>query len=235
MNSGTIIINPENKSKFPAEPFEVEHNLADSELFEISYLANVAKELTPDSVEATKDSIFHSGNHAIELFDSIYDSDIWIILRNLEQIKEYKNLMMQLLQSTKESGFLSGIEMLQPMCFLFISSPNAVVSPHIDPEHNFLLHIHGDKEIYINDPIKHPVITKENLKDFYANEYEYKLDLSEKSLSSFQQVKLKNNTGIYIPVTVPHWVKNKSKACVSFSVTFRSIESENERSRLLTN
>ncbi|HMM78743.1 MAG TPA: hypothetical protein PKC65_01855 [Pyrinomonadaceae bacterium] len=176
----------------------------------------------------------HTGILSIsELIDDIKSSSTWMIFRNLEQLPTYKRIMEELLEDlTCELG-IAASDCLRPMCFAFVSSPSVRVPLHIDPEHNFLFQVSGSKSVYLNRHEKDPIVSPTQIAAFYADEVGFSLSDATVDEGKFEKFYMTPSSGVYIPVTSPHYVINDEKVAVSFSVTFRSISSDEHRDRHL--
>ena len=112
--------------------------------------------------------------------------------------------------------------------FIFISSPSAVTPYHMDPEHNFLLQIRGEKQFNVWDGRDRSVLSEIELEEyFFGNQPQpvYKEEYRPKA-SRFE---LAPGDGLHVPVATPHWVQNGDDVSISFSITFRSRVSERQQ------
>ncbi len=96
----------------------------------------------------------------------------------------------------------------------------------MDGEHNFLLQIRGSKEVSIFDQNNRAVITEEELERYYQGKSHRNLKFNDSKQAYAQVFTLTPGVGLHFPVTAPHWVKNGNEVSISFSITFRSLESE---------
>ena len=84
-----------------------------------------------------------------DLVRSIETSNEWVVLWNVESDPRYKALLDEILDpiaallGDREGG------MCRREAFVFISSAESVTPVHFDPEHNFLLQIHGVKQMHV--------------------------------------------------------------------------------------
>jgi len=110
--------------------------------------------------------------------------------------------------------------------FIFLSSPGAVTPFHIDSEYNFLLQVRGSKTVSMWDPADRFVLPEEELERFYATFVHRNLPWRDVFQTTAFVLPLAPGEGLHFPVTVPHWVKNGPEVSVSFSITFRTADSE---------
>ena len=111
--------------------------------------------------------------------------------------------------------------------FVFVSSPNAVTPFHIDPEHNFLLQLRGSKTMNVFDPFDREVIAEEHIENTYYGEHMHRnLVYKDEFKSREDSVVLQPGDAIHVPIHAPHWVQNGPEVSISFSITFRSDQSQ---------
>jgi hypothetical protein len=222
------------RTQFPHNPFLVKHNLVGHPLFTIESLLELAKRLPEKNVEYSAGNIPvdmgnqlspRTGLSAEETLRRIQEARSWMVLKYVESDLEYRRVLDQCLDEVKElsEGIVPG--MCQREGFIFITSPNSITPFHLDPEHNFLLQVRGRKQVNIFDPQHSGVISEADIEQglfgkirnlVYKEEYQAKGHLFE----------LDPGTGLHFPLVAPHWVKNLDNVSVSFSITFRSKESE---------
>lgn len=225
-------------ANFPQTPFLVKHRLSDHPLFTIERLLQLSKVLPESSVEYNAGDIPlnmanqaspRTGLSAEETIRRIQEAKSWMVLKNVEQDPAYARLLDECLSQVHawSSSHVRG--MYNKEGFIFLSSPNSKTPFHVDPEHNFLLQIRGSKTVAIFDPHDPVVATDADIERglyggvrnlTYQPEFEGRGKLFE----------LTPGQGAHFPVAAPHWVKNGPEVSVSFSITFRSLESEREES-----
>jgi hypothetical protein len=95
----------------------------------------------------------------------------------------------------------------------------------MDPEHNFLLQVRGDKIVHMFDAKDREVLSEQELEAFHGGHHRNLIfkDEYQKRATSFN---LKPGDALHFPVTAPHWVQNCDQVSISFSITFRSEFSE---------
>src|SRR5579871_4597163 len=222
------------RAQFPRNPFLVKHNLVGHPLFAMESLLDLAKRLPEKNVEYSAGNIPvdmgnqlspRTGLSAEETIRRIQEARSWMVLKYVETDPEYRRLLDQCLDEVKELSESVVPGMRQREGFIFITSPNSITPFHLDPEHNFLLQVRGRKQVNIFDPHQSGVITEADIEQglfgkirnlVYKDEYRSKGNLFE----------LDPGTGLHFPLVAPHWVKNLDNVSISFSITFRSKESE---------
>jgi hypothetical protein len=213
--------------KFDEEPFIVGHALSDHPLFDIERLMELSMALPEKCVEFNAGDLPigcdptqtpRNGLSAQETIRRIRDCKSWMVLKYVEQDPAYRRLLDDCLA---EVAALS-----EPLCpgmcsaeaFIFLSSPGAVTPYHMDPEHNFLLQIRGQKFMTV---FERSVVSSEELERFYGGAHR-NMAFSENYLEKSQTFELNPGIGLHVPVTAPHFVRVGSEVSVSFSITFRT-------------
>lgn len=219
---------------FDHQPFLVRHRLSGHPLFDLRSMMKLARRLPAESIEYNAGDIPVSvdpgrtpgnGLSAEETIRRIRECRSWLVLKNVEKIATYGDLLEACLSDVAAAagGKLPGMRNKQ--AFIFISSPGAVTPYHIDPEHNFLLQVEGSKIISIFDPMDRAVLSEEDLERFFSGAHR-NLEFNEERRNRAQIFRLEPGAGLHFPVTAPHWVKNGNGVSISFSITFRSPISE---------
>ncbi|QQS42024.1 MAG: cupin-like domain-containing protein [Acidobacteriota bacterium] len=218
--------------KFNVLPFSVSHNLGEHPLFELPRLAKLAAtlwELAAGKVVAQEgtadfgnrwDEIPNKALSLIKGIREIEQSNAWVLLKSIQEDPEYSACIDQCLAELSE---LTGMDLKKEITwmdgYIFIASPGAVTPHHIDHESNFLLQIHGDKQINVCDPNDRSVLFEDEIENYYAG------DLSAARFKPVSQEKayvfpMEPGKGVHIPSKGPHWVRNGNKYSVSFSINF---------------
>lgn len=222
------------KTQFPQRPFLVKHNLATHPLFAVARLLELSRSLPQSCVEYNEGRIPanmggrlspQTGLSAEETIRRIQEAHSWMVLKFVENDPEYRALLDQCLDQIRELS-----ESIVPgMCnregFIFLSSPDSVTPFHVDPEHNFLLQIRGRKEVSIFDAHDTSIVTEADIERGLFGQNR-NLVYKPAFQSRGQVFELAPGTGLHFPIAAPHWVKNGSEVSISFSITFRSRDSE---------
>jgi hypothetical protein len=219
---------------FNRQPFLVRHRLADHKLFDLPQLLKLAQLLPEKSIEynagdlpVSIDAGLTPGNglSVDETLRRIRDCRSWMVLKNVEQDRDYAQLLEQCLNGICLAAGTRITDMHQKEGFIFVSSPGAITPYHIDPEHNFLLQIRGSKVVNIFDPADRQLLPHETLERFHSG-FHRNLSLDESHRNRAREFRLESGTGLHFPVTAPHWVRNGDEVSISFSITFRTGESD---------
>jgi len=226
------------RQRFNRSPFMIEHRLQDHPLLRLPSLVELSRRLKPESVK------YNEGNLAVgdnlekapvnglsieETIRRIEQQCSWMVLKNVQNHPDYGSLLKQCLEDIRPHSEGLDPGMCDARAFIFISSPNSVTPFHIDPEINFLLQIRGSKNMSVFDPFDRQILPEQALERFSVAEnlgvVKYRNDLESRAFVA----KLSPGTGVHVPVTAPHWVKNGPAVSISFSITFRSPSTEKRR------
>lgn len=240
-----IKLNPtELLAHFDQHAFACSHSLIENPLFSNSSLRHLAEQLTPQHFEyetqvlpvnsPVTSTAFKQANRTelLKSFDNLTHSPSWIVLKNVEQEPKYRDLLETILNLANKQGLLEIQDSFQHEAFIFISSAQYVTPYHMDPEHNFLLHLQGKKKIW--------VLGKENIPDLEIENF-YKTGQRQRpmptdALEKAQLFTLEPGDALYIPPTTPHWVEVlPGEQSLSFSVTFRTSVTRNREKNYRAN
>ena len=162
---------------FGRSPFLIGHNLTAHPLFEFSRLLDLARALPGASVEYNAGNLAvnqdpnrtpRNGLSAEETIRRIEQCRSWMVLKNVEQDAEYRDLLHRCLGEIEASHHQYGHGICHREGFVFISSPGSVTPYHMDPECNFLLQIRGKKQVSLFDGNDRSVLAEPELERFYA-------------------------------------------------------------------
>lgn len=221
-------------SQFPTRPFTVRHDLANHPLFQLSRLVELSKSLPADKVEYNSGKLPVSvdpsqtprnGLSIEETIRRIEECQSWMALKNVESDPQYKLLLDECLADVGTFSEAILGDMLQKEAFIFITSPGSVTPYHMDPEHNFLLQVRGNKFVHMFDGKNRNLLTEEELEGFYGGGHR-NLVFKDDYKKHDETFHLLPGDGVHFPVTNPHWVQNGNEVSISFSITFRSAYSE---------
>jgi hypothetical protein len=211
------------ESHFAREPFLVTHRLAQHELLQLDSLAALAERLPAHRIEhnlgelptVLEGEAPQADLTPAEIARTIDSNGCWMVLKNIELDADYKTLLDEALDGIMELVADREGGMRDREGFVFLSAPGSVTPSHIDPEHNFLLQVRGEKEMNVG---RFPDARTEQLEleRYYRGEHRNIPCLPEQA-SVFR---LTPGDGIYVPVHAPHFVRNGERASVSLSVTF---------------
>jgi hypothetical protein len=210
--------------------FMVTHALAGHPLFELPRLIELAKHLPEEHVKYNAGNIPvteqlyggpHNGLSVEETIRRIEECGSWMVLKFVETDEEYAALLNRCLDDVERLSEPSGPATLRRQGFIFITSPRSVTPYHCDPEHGFLLQVRGRKMINVVDESQ--VSCLEYEKYFAEGDGPHFREECREAASAFV---LDPGSGVHIPFAAPHWVENGEEVSVSFSITYRTAESE---------
>jgi hypothetical protein len=222
------------RANFNQKSFLINHHLADHHLFDLARILELATKLPPDCVEYNAGNVTvnqdptltpQTGLSVQETIRRIEESNSWMVLKNVEKDEEYRKLLDDCLDEIEAFSDSLSTGMFKREGFIFITSPGAVTPYHIDNEYNFLLQIRGTKTMNTFDRSDRELVSDQDLETFYCGAHRNLVFKDEFQLKSVP-FELSPGYGVHIPVTTPHWVKNGDSVSISFSITFRTVESE---------
>lgn len=217
--------------------FRVHHALAGHPAFALERLVALAARLPADEVEWNPGAlpIGHdpartprNGLGPEETVRRIASCGSWLVLKNVQREPELARLLAACLDAA------GATRRRDPRAFVFVSSPGAVTPYHLDPEQNFLLQIAGEKRIFIADPADRVALPEEELERFVCGGHR-NLPWHPRIAARATAFVLRPGDGVHVPVTAPHWVENGPEPSISFSVTFRTAETEAREAALKVN
>jgi hypothetical protein len=222
------------RTQFPQRPFVIRHNLAHHPLFAVPRLLELAKTLPESCVEYNEGRISadmggrlspRNGLSAEETIRRIEEAHSWMVLKFVENDPEYRALLDACLDQVREFSEAVVPGMCQREAFIFLTSPESVTPFHVDPEHNFLLQIRGRKQVSIFDADDTAIVTEADIERGLLGKNRnlvYKPEFESRG----KVFDLTPGTALHFPIAAPHWVKNGNEVSISFSITFRSRDSQ---------
>lgn len=228
------VFTEENKNRFeqhyPNQTHLLAHQLTDHPLLSLDALATLSETLPAASVEynlgdlpigiAAKD-VPHNQLSIADTIRQIDKSQSWAVLKNVEQIDAYRELLHQLLNELSDSISKTTGELLRPQSYIFISSPGSMTPFHFDPEHNILLQLRGQKEMTVFPP-DDPRFAKWEAHEEYHRGGHRNLAWDDSFLEHGTVQALSPGDAVYVPVMAPHFVRNGDAPSISLSITWRS-------------
>lgn len=216
---------------YPRRFCKLQHGLHAEPLMQLDALADLAGLLPPGSIEynpgalpigIAPEDVPVSTMGVVETIRNIRDSGSWVVLKRIEQIGAYADLLEHILAELTDIVVPRTGAMMQREGFIFISSPEAVTPFHFDPEHNILLQLAGSKTMTIF-PVDDETISPPSVHEaFHMGEHHRNLQWSDSFAASGTAVSLTPGEAIHVPVKSPHWVKVGPEPSVSLSITWRS-------------
>jgi hypothetical protein len=240
--SQKLIIEP-NKfaSEYPDRPFVVGHNLCEHPLFQVERMLELLK-ILPDhkisyftgkvGVNEDKRKAPPTGLTAEETIRQIENAESWLVLKNVELDPEYRQLVEDCLNEVAPLAKPISPGVTQYEGWIFLTSPGSLTPYHLDPEHNFLLQIRGEKQLYVFDASDRDILSEEEIESYYAQfGVVGKLEFDESYQKKAYSFVMKPGEGVFVPVNAPHWLKVNNDVSISFSITYYS-EDVYRRARL---
>jgi len=221
------------RDNYNRRPFVLRHKLAGHPLLQLSHLTRVAQSLAqthPDHLyynvgnlgighgwDSTSERPF-SASEAIQRIES---ADAWMILRRVQILPEYGELLDSILGEIHElSGRDLDHQTMDRNISIIVTSPKRITPYHMDADCNYLLQLDGRKTAYVFDGADRSVVTATELERFYlgdVNAAQYR----EASQAGAWRFEMTPGMGIHVPVTFPHWVENADNVSISASLNFR--------------
>jgi hypothetical protein len=214
---------------YPEQPHILRHSLTRHPLLEIEALAGLAEKLPITSVEYNRGDLpigvdgkpGSNGMTIAETIRKVAEAESWAVLKNIEQVPAYRDLLMGLLDEIRPEIEAATGAMLTPQGFIFVSSPNSVTPYHFDPEHNILLQIRGSK-VMTQFPAGDTRFVPDEAHETYHSGGPRELKWDDAMLAHGTEFPLSPGEALFVPVMAPHFVKNGPAPSVSLSITWRS-------------
>lgn len=214
---------------YPEQPHILRHSLTSHPLLEIEALAGLAEKLPITSVEYNRGDLpigvdgkpGSNGMTIAETIRKVAEAESWAVLKNIEQVPAYRDLLMGLLDEIRPEIEAATGAMLTPQGFIFVSSPNSVTPYHFDPEHNILLQIRGSK-VMTQFPAGDTRFVPDEAHETYHSGGPRELKWDDAMLAHGTEFPLSPGEALFVPVMAPHFVKNGPAPSVSLSITWRS-------------
>ncbi|MDP5103008.1 MAG: cupin-like domain-containing protein [Erythrobacter sp.] len=214
---------------YPETPHTLRHNLTSHPLLEIEALAGLAEKLPITSVEYNRGDLpigvdGKPGSNGLTIAETIRrvaDAQSWAVLKNIEQVPAYSDLLLGLLDEIRPEIEAATGAMLTPQGYIFVSSPNSVTPFHFDPEHNILLQIRGTK-VMTQFPAGDTRFVPDTAHETYHSGGPRELKWDDGFLPQGREFSLRPGDALFVPVMAPHFVRNGPAPSVSLSITWRS-------------
>ena len=224
------------RENYNRQPFVLEHQLSQHPLLQLSQLTEVAQLFAVEhpgrlyytignlNLKGGWDYVTKRAVPPTEAIEQIRTKDTWLILKGVQILPEYGQLLDQILE---EIHAVSGKEWRESTSTrnvsVIITSPNQITPYHMDADCNYLLQIAGTKTLHVFNGADRNVVTAGELERFYSgqiNAAEYR----EASQPGAWHFELRPGSGVHIPVTFPHWVQNRDNVSISISVNFQFVD-----------
>lgn len=217
------------QAAYPLAPAVFPHDLAAHPLLSLSALADAAGRMPPHHVERRIANAPNGGDFAMaggddrtaqDIIPDIMVSGNWVMLRFVEQLPEYQQLVRELIAELDPMVRPVTGQCQLPKAFIFISAPDTLTPFHFDAEYNILFQIAGAKQ-FATYPARPPFLTLQQ-REAYHGEGANMLPWRDGDEAAATVHPLNPGDAIYVPYTAPHWVRVGSQASISLSLTWQS-------------
>jgi len=162
-----------------------------------------------------------NGLSVAETIRTIDENKSWIVLKNVERDPAYGALLDSLLGELEPIVAPRTGPMAHREAFIFFTSPGSITPFHMDPEHNILMQIEGEKVMHVFPSADPALVPPEQSEAFHAGAHR-NLVWDEDFLGKADPVRLTPGDAILVPVKAPHFVQNGDGVSISLSITWRS-------------
>lgn len=210
-------------------PAVFRHELAHHPLLTLPALAEAARELPGQHVERRVAHAANGSDFAMDasgrgdvadIIRSIETSDNWIMLRFVEQLPRYRDLLQGLIAELDPTiSPLTGPS-LSLKGFIFISAPGTLTPFHFDAEYNILFQIAGNKD-FVTYPPAPPFLSRDR-REAYHRAGENMLPWQDDFEALGTVHPLAPGDALYVPHASPHWVRAGSAPSISLSITWQN-------------
>ncbi|MET0362223.1 MAG: cupin-like domain-containing protein [Sphingobium sp.] len=218
---------------YPDAHAPLTHRLAAHPLLTVDAIAALAERLPDERVEynpgklplgITAQDTPRSTLSIAETIRTIGDNGSWMVLKNVEADPIYRALLDEALEPLRPIVERRTGPMVHREAFIFLTSPGSVTPFHMDPEHNILLQIAGDKVMTVFPAGDPDLVPPEKSEAFHIGAHR-NLIWDEAFLAKGTAVPMAPGDAILVPVKAPHFVRNGDRVSISFSITWRSTRS----------
>lgn len=222
---------------YPHHPAPVRHRLQDHPLFALDALADLAARLPEANVEHSRGDLAVSQEPGAvrreplsppEIVRTIATNRCWMVLKKVDVDPAYAALIDRCLAEIAPTVSANTGAYLRREAFIFLSAPNSVTPFHMDPEHNILLQIAGQKTMRVYPADDPEIVPQEMHEAFHAGGRHRNMPHDARFDAKARDFVMGPGDAVYVPVKAPHWVQNGPEPSISFSITWRSSLSDRE-------
>jgi hypothetical protein len=215
---------------YPDRPVKLSHGLVGHDLLMLDALAELAERMPSASVEynlgklplgVRAEDTPTNGLTLGETIRTIETNGSWAVLKNVEQDAAYAALLDVAVAELEPIVARRTGPMLHQEAFIFLSSPGSVTPFHMDPEHNILLQMQGEKTMTVFPAQDIVTVPPEQSEHFHGGGHRNLL-WSDDFLDRGTAITLHAGDAIHVPVKAPHFVHNGPAVSISLSITWRS-------------
>lgn len=215
---------------YPDHAAKLCHRLTDHALLTLDALALLAGRMPPEAVEynlarlplgVRPEDTPSNGLTLEETIRTIESNGSWAVLKNVERDPAYAVLLDEALDELRPLVERRTGDMLHREAFLFLSSPASVTPFHMDPEHNILLQIRGEKVMTVFPAADKELVPATQSEAFHGGGHRnliWRDDFRDRGMA----ITLQPGDAIHVPVKAPHFVENGPAVSISLSITWRS-------------
>lgn len=231
------------RNGFNREPFLIKHRLSEHPLLQLPRLIELARTLPEESVEYNSGELVvghaaaltpRTGLSIEETLQQIESRNSWMVLKDVERDPEYAALIDACLDPIQPMIEAVAPHMHRRHAYIFVSSPGATTPYHVDFEHNFLLHLRGEKRITVWDGEDRTVMSEVE-RERRVTGAQRNLPWRDEFAAKGKPFDLRPGLGVQVPLSSPHWVKVGAEVSISLSVTFLTAPGARVRSLHATN
>ena len=225
------------KRDYPEKVCKLQHNLSTHPLLTLDAMVELATRLRPEHVEYNQGDLpvgIAPGDvpaprlGIAETIRSIEENGSWMALKFIENVPEYRALLEATLAEVEPAIRDRTGPMLNLEGFIFVSAANAVTPYHFDPEHNILVQVRGNKVLTMFPADEECFASQQTHEAFAFGAHHRNLDWQDEFAARGTLYPLTAGEALYVPVKMPHWVKNGPELSISLSITWRSEWSASE-------
>ena len=218
----------------PFRPVPLRHTLARHPLLSLPALHDLASRLSPAQIQYNRGDlppqmdrrlVPDNGLSPEATLAEIEACQSWMVLKNVQTDPAYAELLNGCLDEIQAASLGTCPGMHQRECYIFVTSPGSVTPLHMDPEHNVLHQIRGEKTIHLWDAQDARNLSDEQLEFFYTAENCRDFQMPELK-TPHEAYTIRAGEALYFPLEAPHWVQNGNAVSISLSTTWRSAYSE---------
>lgn len=229
--------NAEFARAYPGEAAAVRHRLQHHPLFALAALAELAARLPESHVEHSRGDLAVDQDPAeirrealspAEVVRTIADNRCWMVLKKVDADPAYAALIDQCLAEIAGVVASATGAYLRREAFVFLSAPGSVTPFHMDPEHNILLQIAGQKTMRVYPAGDEAIVPQEAHEAFHRGGRHRNMKHAPEFDAKAREFAMRAGDAVYVPVKAPHWVQNGAEPSISFSITWRSRLSDAE-------
>lgn len=215
---------------YPDQAAKLNHGIAGHGLLTLDALALLAGRMPTHAVEynlarlplgVRPEDTPSNGLTLEETIRTIDSNGSWAVLKNVERDPAYAALLDEALDELRPVVDRQTGEMLHREAFIFLSSPGSVTPFHMDPEHNILLQIRGQKVMTVFPARDEELVPGPQSEAFHGGGHRnlvWREDFRDRGMA----VTLHPGDAIHVPVKAPHFVENGPAVSISLSITWRS-------------